>query len=360
MVKKLIKSIIVKILKKSLSWLIYYSGINHLLYKIGDRKTFILVYHRVLDLNSNFSFDSSLVSSSVDNFKRQMQYLSEKYNVISLEKFIEYHKKKISPPKNSVVITFDDGYRDNYEHVYPILKKYRLPAAVFIATDAVEKNELFWWDRVAYIVNKTKIDYFEIKELGKYSLGNKCEKLKAIKAISLRLKNMDETKKNYLIEKLICTLKVKIPDMEKNKRLLLSWNEIREMSKDGILFGSHTASHPILTNISIADAGKEIKKSKSLLEKNISKKINFFSYPNGYYSDFNDEIKKIIKNNGFKCALTYIPGWNGIESDLLELRRNPVSYDTDIIMFRNKMVGFDIFPVRLYLFFNKLFRRKRP
>jgi len=274
----------IKAIKKSLSWFFYYSGINYLFYKIGNRKTFILVYHRVPDLNSNFSFDSSLVSSSVDNFKRQIQYLSEKYNIISLEKFGQYHKKKINPPRNSVVITFDDGYCDNYEHAYPILKKYKLPATIFVITDAIEKNVLLWWDKVAYIINKTKINYFEIKKLGKYPLRNKYEKLKALKVISLKLKSMDEVKKNYLIEELICILKVKIPDIKKNKRLSLNWNEIKEMSRNGILFGSHTTSHPILTNISLADAAKEIKNSKSILEKNISKKIKYFSYPNGYYS----------------------------------------------------------------------------
>ena len=349
----------IKTIRKSLSWLFYYSGINHLFYKIGNRKTFFLVYHRVLDINSNFSFNRSLVSSSVGSFKRQMQYLSERYNVISLEKFCEYHKKKISPPKNSVIITLDDGYRDNYKHVYPILKKHKLPATIFIATDAIEENVLLWWDKVAYIINKSKINYFEIKELGKYSLRNKYEKLKALRIISLKLKNMEEIKKNYLIEELICILKVKIPDIKKNKRLFLRWNEIKEMSTDGILFGSHTASHTILTNISIAETHKEIRNSKYILEKNISKKIKYFSYPNGYYSDFDNEIKKIIKKNGFECALTYIPGRNDINSDLFELRRNSVDYDTDITLFKNKLVGFDIFSVRLYLFFNKLFRGKR-
>jgi len=78
------------------------------------------------------------------------------------------------------------------------------------------------------------------------------------------------------------------------------------------------------------------------------------------YSDFDNEIKKIIKENGFECALTYIPGMNDIDSDLFELRRNPVTYDTDMILFKNKMMGFDIFPARINLFFNKLFKEKRP
>ena len=84
-----------RVTRKIVSRLFYYSGIIHFLYKIGNRKTFFLVYHRIMDLHPNFSFDSSLISSSVNNFKTQMQYLSEKYNVISLEEFIEYHKKDV-------------------------------------------------------------------------------------------------------------------------------------------------------------------------------------------------------------------------------------------------------------------------
>ncbi len=329
-------------IRKGVSYILYYSGITYLFYLIGTRKTLFLTYHRIFDLDDEFKLDPGVVSTSVTNFRKQMDYLSKKYNVISLEKFLERHKKNKKLPKNSVVIKFDDGYLDVYSYVYPILKHYNLPAIVFLTTNTIDKNDWFWWEKVAYILNNTNSRFVDLSGLGRYSLADKRKRLKSLRKIQLKLKRMRENGKNEIVKKLSKALEVKIPD----SNISLSWKQINEMG--GISFGSHTVTHPILTRVSIKKAKDEIVKSKEQIEKNTGKKCRYFCYPNGEVSDFNVSIKNLLKENGYECAVTLIPGRNGIDSDLFELKSMFVRYEEDMILFKNKLIGVDIILGNMY------------
>ncbi|MDD5086600.1 MAG: polysaccharide deacetylase family protein, partial [Candidatus Nanoarchaeia archaeon] len=323
----------------------------------GNKKTIILDYHRVLDIKADFPFDENSVSASVGNFRKQSEYLSKKYNVISLEEFVEHCKKNKNPPKNSAVITFDDGYIDNYLFAYPILKKYNIPATIFLTANYISTNKIFWWDKIAYAIKKTEVKNIDIKNFGKYKLEKKQQKADSLRDIMFKLKKIDETEKNSFINLIIQKTKLKIP--KDIKRNTLSWDEITEMSKNNISFGSHTLNHPILTKIPISEAENEIKESKRIIEEKIKNKIKFFCYPNGEFSDFNNKIKKILRENGFECSVLYIPGFNSKNSDVFELKRVFVRYNDDIILFKNKLAGVDIVLFSLYRSLKRIARRNK-
>ena len=298
------------IIRKIAGNLIFYSGLYHL---IPKNNITILMYHRVTSKES--PLDSNVITSSKENFEKQMKYLSENCNVIT------FNDLKEKPKKNSIIITFDDGYKDNYTTAYPILKKYNLPATIFLATGHINKNELFWWDKIAYIINKTKIKKFSSKE-------------QTIINIQEKLKKVSESKKKSSIKKLEKTLKVKIPKIE---NIALSWENIKEMSKNNISFGAHTVSHPIITRISLKEAKSEILKSKNKIEKMINKKVSVFAYPNGGKEDMSDQIDKFLKENGFDFSVSTIYGTT--EKDSFRLNRIGVQYEDDLKFFRIKLSG---------------------
>jgi len=331
---------------------LYYSGIDAVIRKIGNKKTIILAYHRVLNLDKNFYYDSSNISSSVDNFNLQMQFLSKYYHVISLEEYIESHKARKSLSKNTCVITFDDGYKDSYTDAYPILKRLRLPATIYLTTGYIGNNILFWWDELTYIINKTRVKEFKIDGLGNFNLNNKEKILNKIKA---SLKDMDEDNRLLMMKKLSVALKVKTSKSE----MFLSWTDIEMMKRSNISFGAHTVNHPILTNIPENRVSAEIKTSKSMIEQKIKSKVTSFAYPNGHVEDFNDKTIKILKGNGFESAVTYIPGFVDADSDLFKLNRVFVRYEDDMIVFKSKMIGMDIFFGRIYYFFNRMIGKRR-
>jgi peptidoglycan/xylan/chitin deacetylase (PgdA/CDA1 family) len=288
-----------------------------------------------------------MVSASVKNFNDQMAYLAERYNVISLDEFVDSCKKIKPLPKNSVIITFDDGYKDNYDFAYPALKKYRLPATIFLTTGAIEKQDYLWWEKLAYALSVINSDSIEIKPLVLFSLKNRNA---ALKKIVQRLKRCNDDEKNAVINKLLLSLKVSLP----KRRIYLNWDEIKKMTKNKVSFGAHTVNHPILTRIPLKQAEKEIRDSRRLIEQKINKKVNSFSYPNGREHDFNDRIIGLLKKEGFSCAVTYIPGWNRPESDLFRLKRVFVRHSDDLVMFKNKMIGADILPAKIYQFLRNL------
>ncbi|MBU0599286.1 polysaccharide deacetylase family protein [bacterium] len=280
-------------------------------------KIIILMYHRILNLSFNFSFDEALISATPQSFETQMSYLKNKYEVINFNDLhsIVLHKEKIQRPK--VIITFDDGYLDNYLYAYPILKRYRLPALIFLTTDYIEgKRKLFWWDEVAYLIKQTKETYIEIDKIGSYFLDSPALKKATITKIQSIFKKITEEEKNKAMDRLRNTCQVETNCLEK---MFLSWEQVKEMSKDNISFGAHTCSHVIASKVSLAKAKEEIVCSKKIIEEQINQEVKVFAYPNGKEDDYNQEIIKILQENKFHYAVLTIDGSNSIES----IAKNP-------------------------------------
>lgn len=259
----------------------------------------VLMYHRISPKLDTWS----LGPLSPQSFEKQIKYLSRNYNILSLDRLVEYIEQGRNIPEKAVVITFDDGYKDNYRYAYPILKKYHAPATIFLTTGHIGTGIIFWWDKVGYIIQHTNLGQLCLDQLGCYSLQSDLEKSHAEIMIKEKLKNLPEEKKDLLIEELLAVSGVDIPT-NLSKEYILSWDEVREMSNDGIQFGAHTVSHPILTNIPLEQARSEIIQSKVDIEKTIGQNVTTFAYPNG---NFNADIVELVKKNGFLCAVAVSP-----------------------------------------------------
>ncbi len=261
----------------------------------------ILIYHRVCPKVDNWS----LGSLSPANFEMQMKYFAQNYELLSLDNLVQFIKSGEPFPKNAIVVTFDDGYKDNYLYAYPILRKYKIPATIFLTTGYIGASELFWWDKVAYIIeNNTSIKKLNLNGLGSYSLQSELEKTKVKSIICEKLKKMPDNQRISIIQKLINICKVEIPP-DLGEKYFLSWSEIKEMDNAGITFGAHSVNHPILINMPLELAKNEIIQSKKDIEEKLGKQITAFSYPNG---NFNAEVVELVRKSGFVCAVSVHPG----------------------------------------------------
>jgi peptidoglycan/xylan/chitin deacetylase (PgdA/CDA1 family) len=222
---------------------------------------------------------------------------------------INYVKKGIDLPKDSLIITFDDGYKDFYINAYPILNKYSVPTTLFLTTDYISHKCISWWDKLSYIINITDKRELNIPFLGNYVLSEKY-KYKVINELISKLKNFTEYKKNMVLNLMANKLNVNYDEKKLCENLFLNWNEVIELSENNILLGAHTTSHPILTKVKVKEARKEILNSKKIIESKIKKEVKIFSYPNGQKEDFNEKIKSILKSCGFTAAVTTIFGSN--------------------------------------------------
>lgn len=287
----------------------------------------ILIYHRVND-----DRDSFFPGVSIDAFANEMEYLVRHYSVLALEDAVDGMQSRNLPDK-AVVVTFDDGYRDNYLNAFPILKRLSIPATIFLATDAIGSGRILWHDRVFTAFRETESPILEglvRTDLRCYSLRTLEEKLLAQRQILKLLRSVDEDERSRLIDRLISMLGVE--DSKEDRGLMLNWDEIKEMHDSGISFGSHTVTHPILSTLSIDRTKMEVYGSKKTIEERLGSPVKAFAYPNGGPADFNEDIKKLVKRAGYVCGLTTIFGANSAGQDLFELRR-ATPWDEEISSF---------------------------
>lgn len=333
-------------IKKIFGFIVFYTGFFYL-YSLIDRmlgrpRVTILMYHRISDNKHRTVLDSNVISASPKNFRKQMEHLAKNHKVITFDDLLDYYKKKKGLEKNSVIITFDDGYKDNYQHAYPILRKYRLPANMALTTGHIGGNELFWWDKIAYVINKTKLKKVSLYGLGEFPLENK---ELAITKIQEKVKKISDKKKNYFIDRLARKLGVKIPNA---RSLFLSWSEVRRMSRHNISFSAHTVNHPILTRLSFKEAKDEILRSKRKIQRETGEKVSVFTYPNGDKHDMSDKIDRFLKKSGFSFSLSTIYGANNPDAGLFRLKRISVENDDDMRLFKIKLSGLGRFFEPIY------------
>src|SRR3989344_4458910 len=200
-----------------ITFFLYYAGLVKLSRFINRNKVKILMYHRVDDKKIDILPYYANLNVSIKNFEEQMRYLSKNYNVIPLNDIININKnKKI---KNSVIITFDDGYIDNYLYAYPILKKYNLPATIFLPTDFIENKKRYWLNKLYYLINK-----FNLLTNNKYK-----EQLKIQDRILLLEKLQDILKFDVKDREIIISNLLKKFNLKKKKKYFLFWKQINKM-----------------------------------------------------------------------------------------------------------------------------------
>jgi len=248
-----------------------------------------------------------------DVFDKQVEFLSRYYRVMPLLELVE-RSRKGDVPAGAVAITFDDGYRDNYEYAFPILRKHRVGATIFVSTGAIETGELLWHDRV--------FDAFRYSTV---------EHALSLKPVLARAKELYGEGRLRFVEKIEEALKPSLQETAKDR--MLTWNQIHQMHASGIDFGSHTVSHTILTRMPRPEMIRELCESKEQISAHLGVPISSFAYPNGHVGDYSGEVQGALKDAGYLCAVTSEFGLNHVFSNPFELRRGQ-PWHTQIELFR--------------------------
>lgn len=349
MIKNLIKKFIV-------------SALYLILRPNSDSSLKILAYHRVTQ-EEDLS-DPLKISNYV--FDRQVKYLKKNYNIISGEQLLNLIVANEKIPPKSCLITFDDGWKDNYTNAFPILKKYNVPAIIFISTNFIGSNKIFWHERLQGLLRNISQNVTEIdvrKNLDAWPEAIKQDLIAIIKSPNEKrfglINHIIQDLKEFHPHKLYALndLLSEFVDIKNNEtRLMLTWNEVKEMAEHNVHFGSHTENHRILTQISDDQVKYELMASKSTIEERISKPVYFFSYPNG---DYNKSMLEMVKNSGYTAAFAMVSGISFCKKHLFEIKRFMMREDTCLgfrgafseLLFEIEISGF-----RRYLK-NKLIRK---
>jgi peptidoglycan/xylan/chitin deacetylase (PgdA/CDA1 family) len=295
--------------KREIAAAILGSRMPALLLRTGNKDLLpILAYHRVLDEPAGlFPFDEQVVSATPGDFRNQMRFVRDNFEVVSFDDLHRFETAGRPWPRRALIITFDDGYRDNYTNAFPILKELGLKATIFLATGHIGSGKPFWWDSVAFLVKNTRLTEIPLPTGPRLpSLNGNQSRREAIDILLGWLKKAPEAEKNRLLAALPAILKVEVP-AKLVRGTHLNWDEVREMSREGIEFGSHTVTHPVLANVSEKQLEIELSQSKRTIEARIGKEVLAFAYPVGGRS-FVRRTQEAVSRCGYRFAVSYLCG----------------------------------------------------
>lgn len=272
-----------------------------------ENPAIVLLYHRV----TNLEHDPQLLAVHPDNFYEQINMLKKNYTLLRIDEFSELLLTKKRIPKNTVIITFDDGYADNLYEALPILESLNSQALFYITTSNINTNHELWWDELERIIlhGNFSSDKIEIKT-GIHALcfsgSNAEERMNIYHALHPYLKYAQIEAREGILNQLR-----QLAGMNKCGRKthrLLTTDEINQLGESpAAIIGAHTHNHPALSVLSYKEQTEEIRQSRKILENAIDKKIDHFSYPYGNKKDYNQDSLLACRELGFKivCANYY-------------------------------------------------------
>lgn len=294
----------------------------------------VLAYHRIA-FPDHCGLDPRLISARPDVFRQQMNHLAKHYNVVSLRQFSDALDGRCRLPNRAVMITFDDAYRDLAEHAVPVLKHYQLPATIFVPTAYPNRPErCFWWDRLYRAFTGTSAKSVPAKKrcLGQLPLETHEQRSRSLRTFQDHLKSLPHTELMLTVDEVCRELCVE----EQTQPSVFTWDELRNLSRDGFAIAAHTQTHPILTQVSSDQLRQEVCGSRSDVQREIGVDIPVFCYPDGGH---NQQVIDAVAGAGFDCAFAMTSGHTCLPAaDRYRLSRISITRKTTPAIFRLRLM----------------------
>ncbi len=295
----------------------YYSGLMKLgrwLIQRSGPRLIILNYHR----------------ASEGDLRRHMLYLRRRYRMLHLEEALEElyahseerARKQGQDRRTPLVLTFDDGYYDNYTHAFPLACELKVPITIFLIPSYIENRRYFWWSEGDYLVKQAKVDQATFDNIT-YHLRRQEDQKALAKVIFDHLCYATSVAEREAFLKM-AREELAVPlDVPPEEKVALRWTDIREMEESGwVSFGGHTMHHPVLGYLT--DPGeieREVRECRTALEQQLGHPVRTFAYPFGKYEHYGQQSINSVEKAGFGWAVTTIYGINTPQSDPRQLHR---------------------------------------
>jgi glycosyltransferase involved in cell wall biosynthesis/peptidoglycan/xylan/chitin deacetylase (PgdA/CDA1 family) len=284
----------------------------------------VLIYHRVVELEQ----DPHRLAVHPHRFEEQIQYLKDRFTVISLQTLVE-RMYCGQPTQNCAVITFDDGYADNLYFAKPILEKYGVPAAVFATIGQIGSSRESWWDELERLfllpgsVHKPLRLLFNNREYARDIRDAEAAR-QVNSELHPLLKYLPRLEREKIMDDLFVWAGLDRDTGRKSHRFL-NEEELRELARGELVeIGSHSLTHTVLAMETAARKRREIKDSGKILEEMINRQVLSFSYPFGLRRDIDAETIRIVKDAGYVCGIANIQGTIDEHADVYRIPRRLV------------------------------------
>lgn len=274
----------------------------------------ILIFHRVL------AKTDALLPDEPDaaRFDKLMRHVSRCYRILTLGEAVT-HLEQDNLPLRSLVITFDDGYADNAEIALPILQRYGLKATFFVASGFLDGGRM-WNDSVIETLRACQNTIINLEEfnLGQWALNSQTARKQCSDTLLQHIKyqSLEERERSISQLQQLCGVS-ELPD-----HLMMRTEQVKQLRRAGMEIGGHTVNHPILLNLDISEAEREIAQGRDDLQSIIDDPIDVFAYPNGKPGvDFDFSHVELVRKLGFRGSVSTAPGVGQRGNDLFQLPR---------------------------------------
>jgi peptidoglycan/xylan/chitin deacetylase (PgdA/CDA1 family) len=271
-------------------------------------------------------------------------HLARHYRMVSMSEVASAMESGRPLPPYACAVTVDDGFRDFLEVAWPVLAEYGIRPTVYVVTDFLDGRLWLWGDRVKFAFQRTPLQFAELPAAGRrlrFDLSSPELRAKAAFEVKEELKRAANEERSAWLAEMPRLLDVAIPETPPAEFQPLRWDEVRQLAAQGVEFGAHTRTHPILSSVhSGNDLVEEIEGSKRILEERLDRPAAHFCYPNGRWSDIGDKAAEIVRRSGFHTAVTTEPGLNYSSADRHLLRRIGVDAEAPAPYFRQCAAAF--------------------
>ncbi|HUK42317.1 MAG TPA: polysaccharide deacetylase family protein [Candidatus Acidoferrales bacterium] len=321
-------------------------GVVHAARKTGEwlkgkfaARGIILLYHRVTELKS----DPQLLAVSPQHFAEHLEIVKSKCHPVPLKELVVGLKGK-TQNEFPVAITFDDGYADNLAQAQPLLRRYGVPATVFVTAGYVESGREFWWDEIERLIleppflpETLKLDTLEGENLT-WELGEGSHQGDAY--LKWNVQASENPTPRHTLYRSLCELLRSLPEQRRADVLeyIRKWAgmgsagrpthlpvttaELVQLDREALVeIGAHTCTHSLLSGLSKAEQKKDVQDSKKILEEVLNHEVSTFAYPFGGRVDYNGDSLAAVYEAGFELACANFPGAVWRYSDCFQLPR---------------------------------------
>lgn len=285
-------------------------GVVRLAEMLAKRDCLAVVnYHRIGDKNAE-PFDELVYSATASDFEQQVRYLAKRFRIVALEEALESLTGKRPLRGPTVLITFDDGYLDNYRIAFPILRSLRAPATFFLISSYLRNPIIPWWDKIAYLVRnsgRTNITLSYPQSVNfPLPTGRRAGVIRQVVDL---YKSSATTEPETFMQELenACA---PVPAVPTDARLFINVEEAREMIQGGMQIGSHTRTHRILAKLPREEQASEILGSQDELCRDLGVPIEAIAYPVGSHTAFSETTVSILQSSTYRAAFSFYGGVN--------------------------------------------------
>jgi peptidoglycan/xylan/chitin deacetylase (PgdA/CDA1 family) len=293
-----------------------------------------LNYHRIGNGRRSI-FDRGLYSATAEDFDKQVRYLKANFDVIA-PRDISY-VVRIKRGRH-VLITFDDGYADNYADAFPILASHKVQASFFIATGFIDNPHLPWWDEIAWMARTSRRSSVEVSGFLPSSIPfDEPERERAVRTLLRTYKELPDDRTGDFLQAVAEATGTGRPpsDVIDLRRLWMTWDMIREMHAAGMTIGGHTVHHPVLSRLTRAEQAREIADCERRFVEELGVPMHAFAYPVGSRDAFNADSRECLRERGVRTAFSYYGGIRKLsEWDDYDIPRIAIEQDTTLEEFR--------------------------